>query len=91
VHTGRALLAIDDLLHKISGAACFLHLKLAETNKIACLGTIWIAQSDPCLLGLRIVLLTVRIHSNSVVVVIVFVAVGSSIIYITIAYRQALC
>ena len=87
----RTLLAEYDLLHKVPGAPCFGHLQLAQSYKILSFGFVGIAKGDPRLLGLRVVHLPVPAELDSVVVVIVFIAVGEPFIDVAITDRKPIC
>ena len=86
----RTLFPILDLLHKISSPACLLHLELAEPYEILCLAGVRVTQRDPCLLRLGKVLLIVPGELYSVIIIIVFVPVGLSAIYIAVADRKTI-
>jgi len=82
--THRALLTIDFLFHKIPGTPRLGHLQLAQPYEVPGLRGIGIAQVDASLLWLRIKLLIIHAELQSVVVIVVLVAVGSSVVHITV-------
>lgn len=82
--THRALLTVGFLFHKIPGTSRLGHLQLAQPYKVLSLRGIGIAQVDASLLWLRIKLLTFSAELQSVVIVVVLVAVGLSAVHIAV-------